>query len=135
MNNYTLVWWQEKYAVSHLTCLLKSNTIVDSIFGWAVGYYMALYAGLGISQAVFTFGLGGAMGWQSYLASKNLHRMAIQRVFLAPMEFFDTNPLGRILGVFGKDIDTIDNQLAGESGPMWICGIYTEDLLDSMRMR
>jgi len=87
---------------------------------------MALYASLGIAQAVFTFGLGGAMGWQSYLASKNLHRMAIQRIFLAPMEFFDTNPLGRILGVFGKDIDTIDNQLAGESGSMWICGIYTE---------
>jgi hypothetical protein len=28
------------------------------------------------------------------------------------MSVFDTQPLGRILGVFGKDIDSIDNQLA-----------------------
>lgn len=74
---------------------------------------MLLYAMLGVVQAFFTFGLGLSMSWQSYLASKNLHHDALVHVFHAPMAFFDTTPLGRILGIFGKDIDTMDNQLAG----------------------
>ncbi len=77
---------------------------------------MALYTALGVMQALFTFAFGTVMGWQSYLASSNLHRTSIIRVFHAPMSFFDTTPLGRILGVFGKDIDTVDNQLAGAWG-------------------
>lgn len=104
MNNYTLVWWQE------------------NSFHWKVGYYMALYTALGIIQALFTFAFGTAMGWQSYLASSNLHRTSIIRVFHAPMSFFDTTPLGRILGVFGKDIDTVDNQLA-ESMRMFVLAV------------
>ena len=42
----------------------------------------------------------------SYMVSKNLHNISIRKMFHAPMSFFDTVPLGRILGVFGKDIDS-----------------------------
>lgn len=52
------------------------------------------------------------MGFMAYFASNNLHREALENVFYSPMSVFETQPLGRILGVFGKDIDTIDNQLA-----------------------
>ena len=67
---------------------------------------------LGLTQAIFTFTMGATMGILSYLASNNLHSEALQNVFYSPMSVFDTQPLGRILGIFGKDIDTIDNQLA-----------------------
>jgi ABC-type multidrug transport system fused ATPase/permease subunit len=39
------------------------------------------------------------------------HKM-LDRIVHAPMRFFDTTPVGRILNRFGKDIATIDTQLA-----------------------
>ncbi|KAH8112628.1 ABC protein [Phellopilus nigrolimitatus] len=94
LNSYTLVWWE-------------ANT-----FNRPNSFYQILYAAFGVSQALFTFFLGSAMDIISDLASRNLHHHSIQNIFYAPMSFFDTTPLGRILGVFGKDIDTIDNQLS-----------------------
>jgi ABC-type multidrug transport system fused ATPase/permease subunit len=48
--------------------------------------------------------MGGAMGILSYFASGNLYNDALRNLFHAPMHVFDTTPLGRIMGVFGKDV-------------------------------
>ncbi|TDL20835.1 ABC protein [Rickenella mellea] len=94
LNSYTLVWWQSNK-------WHRPNS-----------FYQILYAAMGVSQATFTFLLGVAMDFISNLSSRNLHHSSIRNVFYAPMSFFDTTPTGRILSVFGKDIDTIDNQLS-----------------------
>lgn len=44
-------------------------------------------------------------------ASKKLLHQAMQRVLHAPMSFFDTTPLGRVVNRFAKDIDIMDNNL------------------------
>ncbi|KAJ7708108.1 P-loop containing nucleoside triphosphate hydrolase protein [Mycena rosella] len=92
-NSYTLVWWQ------------------DNAFNKSTTFYQVLYALLGIAQAIFTYLLGILMDIFAVQVSRNLHHDAIVNVFHAPMSFFDTIPMGRIIGIFGKDIDTIDNQL------------------------
>ncbi|KAL0954603.1 hypothetical protein HGRIS_003563 [Hohenbuehelia grisea] len=94
VNSYTLVWWQ-------------ANT-----FSKPFSFYQVLYACLGVSQAVFTLLLGLTIDLLSTFVSRNLHSDAVKNIFFARMPFFDTTPTGRILSVFGKDIDTIDNQLA-----------------------
>lgn len=48
--------------------------------------------------------MGGAMGILSYFASGNLYNDALGNLFYAPMQVFDQTPVGRIMGIFGKDV-------------------------------
>ncbi|KAN0113413.1 ABC transporter [Russula decolorans] len=91
---YWLVWWQERQ--------------------WPrpQGFYMGIYAMLGVAQACTTFLSGTIIAFLIYSASRTLHHDAISRVMRSPMSFFETTPLGRIMNRFSKDIDTIDNKLA-----------------------
>ncbi|TRM58678.1 ABC protein [Schizophyllum amplum] len=93
MSNYMLVWWQA------------------DTFNKPFSFYQMLYALLGIGQALFTLFLGMAMDLMASIASKNMHHAAINSIFYARMSYFDTTPLGRILGIFSKDIDIMDDQL------------------------
>ena len=47
-------------------------------------------------------------------ASENLHDKMTIAVIKAPVLFFDTNPVGRILNRFSKDIGCMDDQLPGQ---------------------
>lgn len=96
MGSYWLVYWQERK------------------WPQPQGFYMGIYAGLGVSQAFFSFCMGAMFSLLTYFASQRLHKAAIERVMRAPMSFFETTPLGRIMNRFSKDIDTIDN-LLGDS--------------------
>ncbi|KAG2145396.1 ABC protein [Suillus bovinus] len=93
LNSYTLVWWEANK------------------FDRPNSFYQTLYGCLGIGQAIFTFLLGAAMDFISYYVSQSLHHKSVRNIFHASMSFFDTTPMGRILSIFGKDIDGIDNQL------------------------
>ena len=75
---------------------------------------MGIYAGLGVGQAIAMFFMGCCFAMLTYFSSQRLHKWSIQSVLHAPMSFFETTPLGRIMNRFSKDIDTIDNTL-GES--------------------
>ncbi|KAF9268335.1 hypothetical protein L218DRAFT_954696 [Marasmius fiardii PR-910] len=93
MSSYWLVFWQENH------------------FNMAQGVYMGIYAALGATTAIAFFIMGSTFALLTYFASQKLHRAAILRVMNAPMSFFETTPLGRIMNRFSKDIDTIDNLL------------------------
>ncbi|KAF9237594.1 ABC protein [Melanogaster broomeanus] len=94
MNSYVLVWWE-------------SNT-----WNRPNSFYQILYGCLGVSLTIFTFLLAAITDYMAHFVSQNLHHASIQKIFYAPMSFFDTTPTGRTLSVFGKDIDSVDNQLA-----------------------
>ncbi|KAJ7040911.1 ABC protein [Mycena alexandri] len=93
VNSYALVWWE------------------DDAFHKPFSFYQVLYALLGIAQATFTYLLGILLDIFAVKVSHNLHHQAIVNIFHAPMSFFDTTPMGRIISIFGKDVDTIDNAL------------------------
>ncbi|KAF7332750.1 ABC protein [Mycena kentingensis (nom. inval.)] len=93
VNTYTLVWWQH-----------------DS-FNRSFAFYQVLYALMGIGQAAFTFLVGFLLDQFIMQATRTMHQDAIVNILHAQMSFFDTTPMGRILSIFGKDVDTIDNAL------------------------
>ncbi|KAK0186449.1 multidrug resistance-associated ABC transporter [Armillaria mellea] len=84
----------------------------ETIHGFTQGQYMAVYAGLGVSQAVFTFLSTAGFAVVALIASLSLFRTALTRVVRSPVSFFDTTPVGRILSRLSKDQDTLDNELA-----------------------
>ncbi|KAG9017508.1 hypothetical protein FRB90_001017 [Tulasnella sp. 427] len=94
MNSYWLVFWQERR------------------WPYSSGFYMGVYAALGVAQAFGMFMMGLSFTLINYYSAKNLHRSAISRIMHAPMAFFDTTPLGRIMNRFTKDVDTLDNLIA-----------------------
>ncbi|KAG1821831.1 ABC transporter [Suillus subaureus] len=77
--------------------LMQCSSVMSSY------WYTGIYAALGISQALTMFMMGGTFAVLTYYASQQLHRRSIQRVMYAPMSFFETTPLGRIMNRFTKD--------------------------------
>ncbi|KAK4055919.1 hypothetical protein OIO90_003176 [Microbotryomycetes sp. JL221] len=93
LSNFSLVWWQREQ------------------WNKSEAFYSGLYAGLGIAQATAVFAMGAAAVLLGSTASITLHRGAVERIIRAPMSFFDTTPLGRVLNRLSKDIDNCDSRL------------------------
>ncbi|CAH7667979.1 P-loop containing nucleoside triphosphate hydrolase protein [Phakopsora pachyrhizi] len=91
--SYWLVWWQE------------------DAFHLAQALYMGVYAVLGVLQTVLGFIVGVIFVTLGCSASRSLHKKALRSVLQAPLAFFDTTPLGKLIEIFSKDVDTIDNNL------------------------
>ncbi|OQR74305.1 multidrug resistance-associated protein 1-like [Tropilaelaps mercedesae] len=70
-----------------------------------------VYAALGLLYGVFSFIGTAALASGTITAARKLHNVMLRSVIKAPMSFFDTTPLGRLLNRFGKDVDQLDIQL------------------------
>jgi ABC-type multidrug transport system fused ATPase/permease subunit len=85
-----------------------SNVYVDSPSSYKIG----VYAGIGLATSLFTFtSYLSKVYLVAFPAAKSTHRELLRGVTAAPMSFFNTTPLGRILNRFSKDQTTIDETL------------------------
>ncbi|KAJ4140873.1 ATP-binding cassette transporter yor1 [Fusarium equiseti] len=81
-------------------------------FNLSTGVYIAIYAALGVVQAILMFAFSVVLSILGTKSSKVMLRIAVTRVLRAPMSFFDTTPLGRITNRFSRDVDVMDNNLS-----------------------
>ncbi|CAJ0609669.1 unnamed protein product [Cylicocyclus nassatus] len=74
---------------------------------------LAIYASLGVGQALFVCAASVIMALGMVGASRLLHEGILKNILHSPMQFFDTTPIGRILNRFGKDVEALDTTLPG----------------------
>lgn len=74
-------------------------------------FHALVFLGLAVGTALLTLFRAGVFGMQTMTASRNVHNQLLDRVLRAKVSFFDTNPMGRILNRFSKDVDHMDVML------------------------
>ena len=88
-----------------------------------------LYASL--TGATVCLGCAYALAFTRVVgAASRIHAAVLQRVLRAPKAFFDTTPLGLLVNVFSKDMDTLDELLPiALTGLIKCCTIVTTAIL------
>ena len=76
------------------------------------GYYLGVYAALGVAYMAITLLREGVLFGGSLTASKRIHRNLMTSVTHARFRFFDSTPLGQLMNRFSKDIESVDQEVA-----------------------
>ncbi|KAJ5153186.1 abc multidrug transporter protein [Penicillium canariense] len=74
--------------------------------------YIGIYVALGVAQSLLQFVSMLALSTYGTEASKRMYQQATKNLMHAPVAFFDTTPVGRIMNRFSKDVDVMDNNLS-----------------------
>ncbi|XP_010051993.2 ABC transporter C family member 12 [Eucalyptus grandis] len=75
------------------------------------GFYTLIYALLSFGQVTVTLTNAYWLIISSLSAAKTLHDSMLRSILRAPMLFFHTNPVGRIINRFAKDLGDIDRNV------------------------
>ncbi|KAJ4837827.1 Canalicular multispecific organic anion transporter 1 [Turnera subulata] len=86
----------------------KQSTLED----YKPGYFIIIYGVLSIGQVTVTLINSYWLIISSLRAAKRLHDSMLDSILRAPMLFFHTNPMGRIINRFAKDLGEIDSSVA-----------------------
>eukprot|EP01128_Nolandella_sp_AFSM9_P006332 TRINITY_DN3225_c5_g1_i1.p1 TRINITY_DN3225_c5_g1~~TRINITY_DN3225_c5_g1_i1.p1 ORF type:complete len:1698 (-),score=443.16 TRINITY_DN3225_c5_g1_i1:254-4717(-) len=97
-------------APSSLPPAPEVNTL---FYDWGLGvyFYLLIYGLLGVAQALFILFSQLALVKAGLNSARVLHEAMLKRILRAPVSFFDTTPVGRILNRFGKDQYSVDESL------------------------
>ncbi|KAJ3067176.1 hypothetical protein HDU98_009622 [Podochytrium sp. JEL0797] len=100
------LWQTDRVSTDLWLTFWLSDTIGLSPQGYIWSYF-----GLAVGQAVFLLVFSYSIAVATIRASRALHNECFDSVVKAPMSFFETNPIGRIVSRFSKDFAETDRQL------------------------
>ncbi|XP_055802158.1 ABC transporter C family member 12-like isoform X2 [Solanum dulcamara] len=105
------------YTLSEILRVLSSTwlsvwTKTSSSKSNGAGFYILVYAILSFSQVIVTLANSFWLIISSLNAAKRIHDSMLHSILRAPMVFFHTNPSGRIINRFAKDLGDIDRNVA-----------------------
>eukprot|EP01071_Lankesteria_metandrocarpae_P009506 Lankesteria_metandrocarpae@DN5209_c0_g1_i6.p1 len=76
-----------------------------------LGAYAGVLAAVAMAVGLASFLSTAALNTLGIRTSSNLHNRMAHVIFHAPLRFFDTTPMGRVLSRFSRDLDLMDSQL------------------------
>ena len=91
------------------TASASASASVDVDFD--VEFYLMVYLGIGLGSVAFITLRAVIIAVARLAASKVVHGVLLQNVLRAPMAFFDSTPVGRVLNRFSADLSKIDSSL------------------------
>ncbi|CAI5463391.1 unnamed protein product [Closterium sp. Yama58-4] len=80
-------------------------------FNQSAGFYLGIYASLAMLYTILIYFRTLGQAFLGLWTSKKLHEGMLASVLRAPMSFFDTTPVGRILNRFSADQAGVDETL------------------------
>ncbi|WJX30575.1 Multidrug resistance-associated protein 9 [Trifolium repens] len=86
-------------------------TSQDSTAASRAGYFLIIYAIFSFGQVSVALANSYWLIISSLRAAKKLHDAMLDKILRAPMVFFQTNPVGRIINRFAKDTGDIDTDV------------------------
>ena len=102
-----------------ILCTFLGLAVCRALADWSLGRWImrgqptegaVLYASL--TGGTVLLGIGYALSFTRVIgAASRIHAAVLGRVLRAPKAFYDTSPLGLLLNVFSKDMDTLDELL------------------------
>ncbi|KAK9706981.1 hypothetical protein RND81_07G164900 [Saponaria officinalis] len=87
---------------------LRQWTDQSNSMSYRPGYYILIYALLASGQVMLILANSYWLIHSSLCAARKLHDAMLSSILRAPMLFFQTNPLGRTINRFSKDLGDID---------------------------
>ncbi|KAJ5535821.1 oligomycin resistance ATP-dependent permease yor1 [Penicillium frequentans] len=103
-----------------LLCLAQGSALLCGMwlawwasdrFGFENNTYIGIYVALGVCQALCLYLFGLCISILCTSASNVMLDKATEKIMRAPVWFFDTTPLGRIVNRFSKDVYVMDDAL------------------------
>jgi ATP-binding cassette subfamily C (CFTR/MRP) protein 1 len=88
----------------------------DSNSGKSQNYFLFMYALINFGVAIVGLIRSLFLAFVALKASQTMFGQMLATVLHAPMSFFDTTPVGRLVNRFSKDIYTIDEKLVDTAG-------------------
>ncbi|OWR51775.1 ABC transporter family C protein ABCC2 [Danaus plexippus plexippus] len=114
ISDYWLSFWTnqiDEYIRSLPEGILPDPSLETQIGLLTTGQYLWIFGGLILFIIIMTHVRILAFVVLSKRASQNLHNVMFKNLLAAVMRFFDTNPSGRILNRFAKDLSAMDEIL------------------------
>ncbi|KAI0397302.1 P-loop containing nucleoside triphosphate hydrolase protein [Xylariaceae sp. FL0594] len=88
-----------------------------------VDYYLTVLALIGITGAVLALVRDLWLFFGSLTASWKLHNRLMKAVSRAKFKFFDVTPLGQLMNRFSKDLEAVDQEVAGVAIGVMTCAM------------